>query len=336
MTKDNSFFRLHSLSIPVRGAKASIISDLQKEIFIQIPNILYDVLDVNFHNNFSIQRLKNYFHNNFSSGIDKYFDFLEKNNIGFFTDSPFLFKEIKTDHIIPNQITNSILEISERSNYNLEEILWELEGLGVISVEIRIAQSVSILEIKNCLSKFNESTIKAFNIIIHCELQENILLIYDLLIEINRINKIFIYSSQCKRSFDLNHSNRIVFINEGLSERKIENKVSFVCNLLAFCEAQNNNLALNKKVCIDKNGNIKNYLSHKQVFGNIQKDRLLQVISKDSFRVIWQISNDRIEKCKDCQYRFMCFSCSEINFEDNNKIYRTQQCSFNPFNNIWH
>jgi len=336
MIKDKSFFRLHALSIPVRGVKASIISDLQKDIFIPIPNILYDVLDVNIHNNFSIKQLKNHFNNDFSVGIDKYFDFLEKNNIGFLTDYPCLFKEISTDHIIPNKITNSVLEISERSNYNLEEILWELEDLGVISVEIRIPVSASILKLKNCLSKFNESSIKAFNIIINCELQENMIYIYDLLMEIKRINKIIIYSLPCKLSIDLNHSNRIAFMNEKFSERKIKNKVSFICNLTAFCEAQNNNLALNKKVCIDKNGNIKNYLSHKQVFGNIRKDRLLQVFSKDSFSAIWKISNDRIEKCKDCQYRYMCFSCSEIYFRDMNKIFKTQQCSFNPYKNTWY
>jgi len=46
------------------------------------------------------------------------------------------------------------------------------------------------------------------------------------------------------------------------------------------------------------------------------------------------ISNDIIEKCKDCQYRYMCLSNSDIE-EKAGKFHKINSCTFNPYENKW-
>jgi len=108
----------------------------------------------------------------------------------------------------------------------------------------------------------------------------------------------------------------------------------FGTNIESFTEAQRHNLGLNRKVCIDRNGEIKNYLSHNTSFGNIKKDKIKDVILKSEFQKKWLITNDRIETCNTCQYRYACVSNSDIK-KENNKYYKIDTCNFDPSSNNW-
>lgn len=65
-------------------------------------------------------------------------------------------------------------------------------------------------------------------------------------------------------------------------------------------------------------------------FGNFKHRSL-----KDSnFKKLWYIYNDKIEKCKDCQFRYQCVSNSDIK-EENGKYYKVDTCDYDPYQNIW-
>ena len=323
------------MCIPVKGVKKSIICDLQKDIFFDIPNVLFDVLNVNKKNKYTVNMLKKYYNNEFSEGIDKYFNLLVECKFGFYTDIPNYFNDIDYTFNSPNNVLDAVIEISEESDFNLEAILWQLEELGCIAVEIRYQKNTPIKEIHNCLSKFNESRIKCFNLLIEFD-PEIITDEFNALInDIKRINKIIIYSSNNRRLPDMEFSNRFLHIDENFCDPAINGEVTFIKNLLSYCEAQDSNLALNRKVCIDGAGNIKNYISHSQIFGNIKKDKIIEIISNGEFQIYWKLSNDLIEKCMDCQYRYSCFSCSEIYFHEN-KYFKKSQCNFDPYLNKWY
>lgn len=94
------------------------------------------------------------------------------------------------------------------------------------------------------------------------------------------------------------------------------------------------NVGLNRKLTIDSRGKVKNFFSHQTVFGDVRENSLHDVLSKDEFQAKWRITNDMIEKCKDCQYRYMCLSNSDI-VQKNNKYYKLNSCDFNPYKNKW-
>ena len=61
-----------------------------------------------------------------------------------------------------------------------------------------------------------------------------------------------------------------------------------------------------------KAGNIKNDLAFDESFGNFKTRSLHDLLTDESFKKLWYIPNDKIEKCKDCQYRYQCLSNSNI------------------------
>ena len=116
-----------------------------------------------------------------------------------------------------------------------------------------------------------------------------------------------------------------------------KNKVAlnrFVSNLRIFVESQKHNVGLNQYCSVNKFGEIKNHLSHKGNFGNVNTDSIEDVISSTRFQKQWNISNDRIEKCKECQFRYICSNQSEVVIKKG-KYYKVDNCGFNPRENKW-
>jgi radical SAM protein with 4Fe4S-binding SPASM domain len=108
----------------------------------------------------------------------------------------------------------------------------------------------------------------------------------------------------------------------------------FAPNLSSFTEALVFNAGLNRKVTIDKDGEIRNYLSHAVSYGNINTQSLAAVVHTPAFREKWSLSNDKIEHCKDCKYRYACVSNSDI-LEIDGRYYKKDMCTFNQLENTW-
>ncbi len=67
---------------------------------------------------------------------------------------------------------------------------------------------------------------------------------------------------------------------------------------------------------------------------NINFDKLSDILALKEFKQLWAINNDKIEKCKDCQFRYMCLSNSNIE-RKNDKYFKTDKCKFDPYENKW-
>jgi benzoyl-CoA reductase/2-hydroxyglutaryl-CoA dehydratase subunit BcrC/BadD/HgdB len=91
----------------------------------------------------------------------------------------------------------------------------------------------------------------------------------------SRIN--IIVHSSCNHNYS-SQKDRIFFIEDKIEEtiEEVYSENLFISNIPFFCESQLLNVGLNKKVCIDSKGNIKNYIDHRSSFGNI-KSTLLKI-----------------------------------------------------------
>jgi SPASM domain peptide maturase of grasp-with-spasm system len=109
----------------------------------------------------------------------------------------------------------------------------------------------------------------------------------------------------------------------------------FRINKSLFTESQNHNTCLNRKLCIDAEGNIKNCPSMPRSFGNIKDTTLLEAIEKEGFKDLWFITKDQIEVCKDCEFRYMCTDCRCF-LKDSENIYsQPAKCTYNPYIAKW-
>lgn len=102
-----------------------------------------------------------------------------------------------------------------------------------------------------------------------------------------------------------------------------------------FCESMQYNSCLNSKVSIDINGDIKNCPSMTKSFGNINNTTLKYTINKKDFQSFWNINKDKIEVCKDCEYRYICSDCRAYLKNPENIYSQPAKCTYNPYIAKW-
>ncbi len=122
---------------------------------------------------------------------------------------------------------------------------------------------------------------------------------------------------------------KIVFTKQivGPQTKEVYDESLFAISYAMYYESKNFNAGLNRKVCIDTDGSIKNYLSHTKIFGNCENTKLNVVIEQADFQKLYTVTNDKIEKCKSCVYRYMCISNSSIR-QEGELYYKDDYCDY--------
>lgn len=332
MEKDSKYFMLFSNCIPVKGFKESVVMDLHRSGFLKIPNILYDILLEN-DKIITVHDLKKNFKNQFDDGIDSYFEAFIKNEYGFLTTEPYLFPKLDKMFCTPFDITTAIINYSDSSLYDLDDAISQIDYLGAQFIQLRLFGNVSFSNLKNTLAKIKESRIR----ILELFLEYSALTINDAkkLAKSDGRIEIVIHSWQGDL-IDLNPENRVHVVKEKIvaHSKEIISEDLFISNIPFYTESLSFNTGLNRKVSIDLDGSIKNFVNHENCFGNINFDKVSDILVLKEFKQLWAINNDKIEKCKDCQFRYMCLSNSNIE-RTNDKYFKTDECKFDPYENKW-
>lgn len=323
------YFKLYANCKPVSGASESVIMDLQREYFIPIPNLLFDVLKVS--ENLTIEETKQAFKNEYDDGIDTYYQYLESLEVGHFTNDPHLFPPVDFTYYAPYKLISCVICITDTSEFNLTKIFNQLDKLGCQIIQLRVFHKADLIELQKHLNALSKSRVRVIELFLkHYNYSEELL---NQLINKNIRLKITIHSAkgeEIKNHRRLSYTSKKIDLT-GTEAYSVQHMVS---NISFFTEALVKNVGLHKKISIDHKGNIKNYISHSDSFGNIEKDLLSEIIQKESFNKKGNIPNDRIVKCKSCQYRYMCLSNSDI-IEKENQFYKLDHCGFDPFTNTW-
>lgn len=88
------------------------------------------------------------------------------------------------------------------------------------------------------------------------------------------------------------------------------------------------------KIAVTKQGEIRPCIYSKLVMGNIFNDSI-EKIFPDLLKY-WSITKDKINKCKHCEFRFLCFDCREIAYRKYNNLYETNPyCTYDPLSGEW-
>jgi len=110
---------------------------------------------------------------------------------------------------------------------------------------------------------------------------------------------------------------------------------SFCINMPLFTESQHYNTCLNRKICIDENGEIKNCPAMSRSFGNIKDTTLEEALNKPGFKGLWGIRKDDIDVCKDCEFRYMCTDCRCFIRNPEDIYSQPAKCTYNPYQALW-
>lgn len=333
------FFKLYSSCIVVTGVKRSTICDLQRHQIHLISNDLRILL----------KRLKNrtvkdvinqynYDPDTIYSEIKK----LEKNELGHWHDDPKKFPELDLSWHSPEIINNAIIETGENYKAIFAKAIPQLKSLGCKHIEFRLDHEITRTDIHSILTMLDESKIRGIFVIQKFFDLTQIENYIELMENFPRLLQVVLHSFDESKSGNLNDCNlkaegKILITKENLTNSHCgfisANK--FISNIDSFTESVNYNSCLNKKISIDKNGNLLNCPAIQTIYGNVNTDSLADVVNQEAFKAIWGITKDEIEKCKSCEFRHVCTDCRAFLEHPTNPKSKPLKCGYDPVTGNW-
>lgn len=340
--KNNTYFKTFSNCLITNGYERSLILDIQRELFISVPNSLVDVIQV-FNKKIEFEEVVDFFGESNREIIIEYLDFLVKNDFGFFTDfNEFdLFIDLNIEFIDASYITNCIIEISKTNLEQIHKILISLEKLFCKNVQFVSYDNLTSGNLEYILNQTKDIDFRSIELIL--KYSEDLL---EFMPHIDILNEkvvgILFHSSKHKSLTKDDFSFEIKYLESKISNFNNCGVVDFIffdLNKDKVFESLNHNSCLHKKISIDKDGNIKNCPSMPQSFGNIKDTTLEEALNHLDFKKYWNVNKDMIQVCKDCEFRHICTDCraytERSHFEGEIDLSKPLKCGYNPYTNEW-
>jgi SPASM domain peptide maturase of grasp-with-spasm system len=270
--------------------------------------------------------------------IEEYISFLKEKDAIFLSNIQIPYRKIDLHFDYPAQISNTIHLF--HTSHDLKNIYCQLAGLNCEHIQLFFDEHIDFENIKEILKIFDDSKNQSIEII---------LLFQSMYLEVKQWENLF---EQFKRlqlvliqdspkteriPMDILNVNFIFFTMDKLSYQDCGeiHPLRFQNNLTLLTESQKYNTCLNRKLCIDSEGNIKNCPSMQQKFGNIQTITLKEVIETSEFKNLWYINKEQIDVCKDCEFRHMCIDCRCFIKDPDNIYSQPAKCIYNPYICKW-
>ncbi|GEN76402.1 hypothetical protein CHA01nite_21420 [Chryseobacterium hagamense] len=339
-----NIFMIYSNCLCVKGKTNSIICDLQRGDYEPIPNDLFDILK-RYNGKKSIDEIKHIFNNEYDKIIEDYFNFLFEKEFIFLTHNPTYFPKLELNFDYPFEISNAIVEISTATK--TFEIFTELNNINCKSIEIRIANELFVKNIKNILNyiTFHEMIISSISIITNYNKSLNEDCLKEILNDNYRLASVIIFNSPNEHYIESDSKDgRIIFFTvQNFIGNKCCGKISskyFSTNIQMYTESLHHNSCLHKKISIDSEGNIRNCPSMPQSFGHITDTTLEEALAHPDFKKYWNLTKDKIEVCKDCEFRYICTDCRAYTERTHTDaggldVSKPLKCGYNPYTGEW-
>jgi SPASM domain peptide maturase of grasp-with-spasm system len=337
------YFRLYSNCLFQKGYLRSIIIDSQRNEIHFAPNDLEEILIKSEY--LTLDEIYNEYGEENKDTIFEYFTILIELELGFFITEHELdfFPKLNSSFTTPSIISNLIIE----DIYDLktiENIKYQSENIGCEYIEFTYYDNIDNEKLMLILNLFECSSIRHIGLIIKYDKLKTNSFLKELTSTKLRLDKIILHTSDEDKLLnfeDFNLTNIFYRKESILNFKKCGNfnQNMFTINLKFLTESLNHNSCLNKKLSIDKEGNIKNCPSMPQSFGNIKDTTFEEALNHPDFKKYWNVTKDMIAVCKDCEFRHICTDCraytERTHFEENIDLSKPLKCGYNPYTNEW-
>jgi len=330
-------FALFACCIPVRGARRSVICDLQRQSFHFIPNGLYEILTE--HTGESIAAIQAAYDHRYDEEIDEYFDFLERHELGFWCGDPGRFPAIDLHWESPERITNAILDVDEHSDHDYAKILGQLDDLGCKALEVRCFHRCGVGDLRPILEAARYGRLRSIDLLIGFGPELTPEALAAVAAEHKRVNSIVVHSAPESHVQPPDPRGVVVaYRTEVIDSPRCCGKIHpgyFTVNLETFAEGQTYNSCLNRKISVDARGEIKGCPSLPKSYGNVRDVPLHSALAQRDFSALWSINKDQIAVCKDCEFRYICTDCRAYLSDESDLYSKPSKCNYDPYTAEW-
>ena len=333
-------FRLYGNCIIVKGASKALIYDLFRSrtlgISLQLAE-LYEMDMIHHPINTVLQKYAE-----FETQIVQLIDNLIENDFGFFTEEPDSFPSLDIAYKAKKRVYSCVIELNTSQLYKYEKVIYDLLAKDCSIFYLLVRNEIENPgALKDLLKLFKKSRATWVQVIFdkpYLDYEEMRHVTNDMRVKYkvygtdkNQVVKGRWWYEESIYEFDLVEYKTAKF---DLSRKSNYGNDYFMPTQAVFIESQAHNVFFNQRVCISKEGDYKNDLSFSKSYGNIASKSVSKLLEDDAFKKLWYLSNDKIETCKDCQFRYQCVSNSDV-VERDMKYFKSDYCRFNPYSNEW-
>ncbi|WP_343587309.1 hypothetical protein [Flavobacterium sp.] len=325
----NKKFKLFSNCFAVKGINRGIIIDFQRKNYYTVPNQIVDLLDE--YSGKEIYSLFSDF-NNDKPILKKYIRFFLSNELIIVNNDISQYPAISTNFERPYSIDTLTLDSNLDKSILKNFLEMKIDGLGVSNLRM-INEVFNLQEIIETLKFIDKSRIKSVVLYLKYAVGLETELI-KLQNKFPRIVEVVFYDAK-----EIPNNSKFIYEQKSLEEvlaMKIRNHDDFTMELSNFNESLKYNFAYNRTLFIDSFGNIKRYITDESIFGNLNTHDLNKIVQNNEIIDFWEISRDKINVCKDCEFRYICPDGSVPLKTTQDKYYTSSQnCSYSPYSNKW-
>lgn len=322
------------------GYCRSTIIDFQLSEVDFIPNSLSEIMLK--HKYWKINDIIDFYGKEHEKILIDYFDFMQINRYAYFGEKyeTKLFPDFSPEWDFPSVISNAIIDISDFNTTDYPKLLESLDNIYCFHLQLRFFKGIcdrdkitELVKLAYSKSFHTLSIFLAFDVFGDFESVSNLVRTYP------KTDNVTVFSSPENRKVDLD--DQVAFINFTTNAFNPESTCGYVdtkffsMSVDHFTESQLHNTCLNRKICIDSDGFIKNCPSMKHNYGHISDTTLAEAIEKPGFKDWWFIKKDDIDVCQDCEFRHICTDCRAF-IKDTENIYsQPAKCGYNPYIAKW-
>ena len=335
---NKSFIKLFATCRLVKGVVRSMIIDSQRREFHLIPNDLYSILTT--ETLLTEDEIIEKYGDDNRETLESYFDFLIEKQLGFRTCNPELFPEIDMNWDTPRSITNAIVDIDSMDSYDIKSAICQLDDLGCEAIQLRCYDILGYEQLSEFLEYVVDHTLQLRSLELLVKYSEE----FDeksceLLLEKNLLVSLLVlhsspFTRRCKSATQV----QFVYVKQIIDSALHCGQIfpdQFSMSINHLTESILHNSCLNRKVGIDRFGEIKNCPSMTNGYGRIGEIKIADVINEKKFNSIWNVSKVQVSICKDCEFRMVCTDCRAFVEVPSDPLSKPLKCGYDPYTGNW-
>jgi radical SAM protein with 4Fe4S-binding SPASM domain len=130
---------------------------------------------------------------------------------------------------------------------------------------------------------------------------------------------------------------KLKFWPENYGRARMQTKPAFIVKREIYEKNRSWNSCWMGKAAVTPTGDVLPCVfARNQVAGNVRKQSLNEIIRSEVMLKLWGITNDQVETCKDCEYRYICQDCRPWAAGiSGNLLAKSPRCTYDPYKGEW-
>ena len=315
-------YKLFADCIPIRGYRRCAVCDLSNRNLFHIRESTYiaiahgDLIDAD------------------DVGIDELNALISSNLV--FECPPELvglFPPMRMEHVQPMAVRSAIAELDIQKQYDVREAIEQLSVLGCAHLQILAYADVMYADIESVITGIEGKNIINVDVVLRHG-------IGDLSVMADRYPFVFSITAYGAPRTDMQKRGGCSILRTtepftGCRQCGAVAPNQFVCNREFFFLSGGYNTCLYRKVAIDREGYIRSCPASPQRFGRVGETPIAGAMSQPGFRRLWGITKDRVDVCRDCEFRRICPDCRVFTRNPERPTAHPARCAYNPYLARW-